>query len=133
MIPAKMVMCKRTAAMKDSNVLEVVRKMMAHGCPSLPVVNDNAEIIGMVSMCDILKVAKEYGKDVDKVKIDTIMTETPATADPEQPIEEIANLMAESNYPVVPLVKGNKLVGLISAREVVDALVDPHLLTAAVD
>jgi len=125
-----MVMCRSAAVFQDSNVLEVVRKMMAHGCPSMPVVNDDAEIMGMVSMCDILKVAKTEGKDVDKVTVDKIMTAVPATADPEQSIEEIAALMADSSYPVIPIVKGKRLVGLISAREVVDALVDPHLLTA---
>jgi CBS domain-containing protein len=128
MIPAKIVMCKRTAVLKDSSVREVVQKMMTHGCPGLPVVNNDAEVIGMVKMCDILKVAREMGKDIDKVQVDKIMTEAPVTADPEQSVDEIANIMADNNAAVVPIVKGKRLVGLVSAREIVDALVDPHLL-----
>jgi CBS domain-containing protein len=127
MIRAKYIMCKRTAVLKNTMGREVVYKMMASGCPGIPVVNEQSEVIGVVSMCDILKAAQEKGSEIDKIPAEQIMSKTPITADRDTSLDDLAKIMVENNYSVIPIVKGKKLVGIVSAREIVDTYVEPHL------
>ncbi len=127
MIRAKYIMCKRTAVLKNSTGREVVYKMMASGCPGIPVINEQAEVIGIVSMCDILKAAKEKGSEIDKISAEQIMSRTPITADRDMSLDDLAKIMFENNYSVIPIVKGKKLVGIVSAREIIETYVEPHL------
>jgi CBS domain-containing protein len=127
MIRAKYIMCKRTAVLKNSTGREVVYKMMASGCPGIPVINDQSEVIGIVSMCDILKAAKEKGSEIDNISAEQIMSKTPITADRDTSLDDLAKIMFENNYSVIPIVKGKKLVGIVSAREIIETYVEPHL------
>ena len=129
MIRAKYVMCKRTAVLKTTTGREVVYKMMASGCPGIPVVNEESEVVGIVSMCDILKAAKENGPEIDKITAEQIMSKAPITADRDTPLDDLAKIMFENNYSVIPIVKGKKLVGIVGAREIIDTYVEPHLYT----
>jgi len=127
MIRAKYIMCKRTAVAKNTMGREVVYKMMASGCPGIPVINEQSEVIGIVSMCDILKATKEKGSEIDKISAEQVMSKTPITADLDTSLDDLATIMVENNYSVIPIVKGKKLVGIVSGREIVDTYVDPHL------
>jgi len=127
MIRAKYIMCKRTAVKKNTMGREVVYKMMASGCPGIPVVNEQSEVVGIVSMCDILRAAREKGSEIDKITAEQVMSKTPITADPDTAIDDLATIMSENNYSVIPIVKGKKLVGIVSGREIVDTYVEPHL------
>lgn len=127
MIRAKYIMCERTAVKDDMPGKEVVFKLMATGCPGLPVINDQQEVVGVVTMCDILKAAKEQGAGMNDVTAAKVMSKVPVMADPETPVEELSKMMVENNYSVIPIVKGKKLLGIVSGREIVDTYVEPHL------
>lgn len=127
MIRAKYIMCKRTAVEKNTKGREVVYRMMASGCPGIPVVDDKTEVVGIVSMCDVLRVAREKGSDMDKISAEQMMSNKPVTADPDTSLEDLAKIMGENNYSVIPIVKGKKLVGVVSGREIVDTYVEPHM------
>ncbi len=129
MIRAKYIMCQRTAVKKDMPGREVVFKLMATGCPGLPVINDQQEVVGVVTMCDILKAAKETGDEMNTITAEKVMSKVPVTADPETSIEDLSKMMVENNYSVIPIVKGKKLLGVVSGREIVDTYVEPHLYT----
>jgi len=116
--------------LKNTSGREVVYKMMASGCPGIPVVNEQSEVIGIVSMCDILKTAKEKGSEIDKITAEQIMSKTPITADRDTSLDDLAKIMFENNYSVIPIVNKKKLVGIVSAREIIDTYVEPHLYTS---
>jgi len=130
MIRAKYVMCKKTAVSKKTSGREVIYKMMASGCPGIPVVDEQSEVVGIVNMCDILRTAKEEGPAVDMLTAEQVMSETPITADIDSSLDDLAKIMVENSYPVIPIVKGKKLVGIVSAREIMETYVEPHLYTA---
>jgi CBS domain-containing protein len=130
MIRAKFIMCKRTAVTKNTVGRDVVYKMMASGCPGIPVVNEQSDVIGIVSMCDILKAAKEKGAEIDKITAEQLMSATPMTAAPDTSLDDLAKIMVENNYSVIPIVRGKRLVGLVSPREIIDTYVEPHLYNA---
>ena len=67
MIRAKYVMCKRTAVTPGTPGREVVYKLMASGCPGLPVVDDQMQVKGVISMCDILGAVTKDGADINSI------------------------------------------------------------------
>jgi CBS domain-containing protein len=127
MIRAKYIMCTKAAVTKNTSGKEVVFKLMATGCPGLPVVNDVAEVVGIVTMCDILRSAKQKGAAINDVTAEQVMSRVTVTADPDTSVEELSKMMVENNHSVVPIVKGKKLLGIVSGREIVDTYVEPHL------
>jgi acetoin utilization protein AcuB len=127
MIRAKYIMCKKSSVTKDATGRDIVFKLMASGCPGLPVVNEGSEVIGMVTMCDMLAASKEKGEAINDIKAEDVMSKVPVTADADTPLDELSKMMVEHNYSVVPIVKGKKLLGIVSGREIVDTYVEPHL------
>ncbi|MDA8432359.1 MAG: CBS domain-containing protein [Nitrospiraceae bacterium] len=113
--------------MKNASGRDIVFKLMATGCPGLPVVNEGSEVIGMVTMCDMLAASKEKGEAVNEVTAEQVMSKVTITADPDTPVDELSKLMVEHNHAVIPIVKGKKLLGVVSGREIVDTYVEPHL------
>jgi CBS domain-containing protein len=129
MIRAKYIMCKKTAVTKDTPGREVVFKLMATGCPGIPVVDEQMEVKGIVTMCDMLKAVKEKGSEINNITAEEVMLKNPITADPETSLDDLARTMSENNYSIIPIVKSKRLVGIVSGREIIDTYVEPHLYT----
>lgn len=129
MIQAKYIMCKKAAVNKATSGREIVYKMMGIGCPGLPVIDENSDVIGVVSMCDILKATQEKGAVIETLCAEQVMSHVPVTAGPDTSREDLAQMMVENNYSFIPIVKGKKLLGIVSGREIVETYVEPHLYT----
>ncbi len=130
MIRAKYIMCKKAAINKSLPGREIVYKMMGTGCPGLPVVDERAEVIGVVNMCDILKATHEKGAAMNDITAEQLMSKVPVTAGPDTSVEDLSRMMIENNYSFIPIVKGKKLLGIISGREIVETYVEPHLYSS---
>lgn len=79
-----------------------------------PVAAKNGKIIGIVSEADI--VAKK-GKDVK-----AIMSKKVISVSEETPVEEIARLMTTHKISRLPVMRGDKVVGLVSRADIVNAI-----------
>ncbi len=130
MIRAKYIMCKKAAVNKALSGREIVYKMMGTGCPGLPVVDEKTEVIGVVNMCDILKATHEKGAAMNDITAEQLMSKVPVTAGPDTSVEDLSKMMIENNYSFIPIVKGKKLLGIISGREIVETYVEPHLYSS---
>jgi CBS domain-containing protein len=79
-----------------------------------PVAAKNGKIIGVVSEADI--VAKK-GKDVK-----SIMSKKITSVDEDTAVEEIARLMTAQRIKRVPVMRGDKVVGIVSRADIVSAI-----------
>jgi CBS domain-containing protein len=79
-----------------------------------PVAGKNGKIIGVVSEADI--VAKK-GKDVK-----AIMSKKITSVDEDTAVEEIARLMTAQRIKRVPVMRGEKMVGIVSRADIVSAI-----------
>lgn len=62
---------------------------------------------------------------MDMMTIAKIMTPTPVMVEPKAPLREVRRLMAEHGIRHVPVVSGEGLVGIVSDRDVQEALPSP--------
>ncbi|MBK9737256.1 MAG: CBS domain-containing protein [Saprospiraceae bacterium] len=60
-------------------------------------------------------------------EVRTIMSKNPITASPDQTIDEVSNLMMESQMQQLPVVLGGKLVGMITSYDLWQSMRTGHV------
>ncbi len=131
-----------TVAM-TSNVQEIATLMAKYRNPALPVVDDEQQLIGIVSECDLLykKVRPhvphyvnvlganiyyggigEYNENFHKLlatEARELMTTEVITCTEDMDVEEAASVMIEKHLKVLPVVKNKRLVGTLSRHDII--------------
>lgn len=129
------------SAKADTPVRDIVEVMCFNKISGLPVVDDDNNVVGVVSEKDVLKkmfpdisdVAKEEGTpDFEKMEKDysdalmlktgDLMTKLVASANPDMPIMKAVSIMCVQKIRRIPVVEGRKLVGIISLGDVHKAI-----------
>lgn len=95
----------------------VAQMLTEHNFGSVPVVEDDRTLVGLVSEFDLLK-AMTAGKDLRQVTADDIMTREVVTVREEAPIMEVIRLLQEHHLIRVPVVRERKLVGIVARRDI---------------
>jgi CBS domain-containing protein len=98
--------------------LALARVMTERGFGSLPVVKEDKTLVGLVSEYDLLQAMIE-GRDLRKITAADIMTGKVLTVTAETSLVDLANLFQDRYVTRIPVVKDNKLVGLVARRDLV--------------
>lgn len=100
--------------------ITVAQVVIERNFGSVPVVNEERTLVGLISEFDLLK-AMTNGKDLRKVTAKEIMTpeDDLVTVTEEMPIIDLAKILEESHLIRVPVVKGKILVGIVARRDIV--------------
>ncbi|MEH7122990.1 CBS domain-containing protein [Bacillus sp. JJ1532] len=94
------------------NVFEVAVKMKELNVGAIPIV-DNEKLVGMITDRDIvLRCVAE--KNPPSSKVEKIMSKDLITVTKDMDAHEAASLMAKHQIRRLPVVEGNKLVGIVS-------------------
>jgi CBS domain-containing protein len=126
-----------------ARVEEVASILLANRISAVPVIDEQGELLGIVSEGDLMRRAEagtdrcrswwlEYltGKQVlaaDYVKshshkVTDVMTRAVITATPETPLGEIVILLEKNRIKRVPIVQNGKVVGIVSRANLLQAL-----------
>jgi len=109
---------------EDITVKEAATTMYKKNIGSLVVV-EKEKIVGIITEGDILKtIARDL--DVNATLITQVMTKDVITIDPDKTIEDAVNLMTGNKIKKIPVVHDGKLVGIITASDIV--VVEPKLI-----
>ncbi|MEH7110796.1 CBS domain-containing protein [Neobacillus niacini] len=94
------------------NVFEVAVKMKELNVGAIPIV-DKDRLVGMITDRDIV-VRGVAEKHPGSTKVEDIMSSKLVTITAEATTNEAANLMAEHQIRRLPVVEGDKLIGIVS-------------------
>lgn len=84
----------------------------------VPVEDDAGNLIGIISHRDLLQVfSLHLPKNNQEIVVKNVMRKNLITISPETPTLEALDLMREKNIGCLPVVKDNKLIGLITAHD----------------
>ena len=122
---------------------DVVQLLLKHGIGAVPVVDDQGQLMGMVSDGDLTHrceigthrqrslllrlltedsaLAADYIK-THATRVADVMKRDVVVAAPETPLAEIAMMMEQHAIKRVPIVRAGKLVGIVSRANVVQAM-----------
>lgn len=107
----------------DMDVLDAIHELVHHRIAGAPVVDDQGELIGMLSELDCMKVALNAGYYSDRGgPVSDFMTADVETVDADMSIVDLAQRFLQSKFRRFPVLHENRLVGQISRRDVLRAL-----------
>jgi CBS domain-containing protein len=95
-------------------VKDIAAMLIKNQISGAPVAAKDGKLIGIVSEADIL--AKK-GKDVRAIMSKKVISVSEETA-----VEEVAKLMTTHRINRVPVIRGDKAIGIISRADVVSAI-----------
>ena len=100
-----------------------IARLMADGdVGSVPVVEEDLTLVGLVGEFDLLRVMDE-GKDLGELTATDIMTRDVVTVTEEMLVTDVVHLLQSRHLIRVPVVNGNILIGIIARRDIVFAYV----------
>ena len=103
-----------------SSIQEAIEMLLLQQISGLPVLEADGQLVGIVTEFALLGLAYD-----DKIREDTIekhMTTNVLTVQAEDPVSKVADLCLVHRVRRVPVMEGNKLVGLVARRDVLKAL-----------
>jgi len=117
---------KVVTARPEISILETERTMIKNGFRRLPLISDH-KLVGIVTVMDVLRffASGEVFKHLRSGTIDQVL-QTPVletatkdvfTIEPEADVGEAAKIMREKNIGSIPVVKNEKLVGILTERD----------------
>lgn len=124
----------------DATIVEAASKMLQHHVSALPVVDAAGKLIGIISEGDFIRRAEigtqrrrgrwlqflvgsnriasdfvhEHGR-----KVGEIMTPNPLTVTEDAPLEQVVQIMESRNIKRLPVMRGDRLVGIVSRSDFV--------------
>jgi acetoin utilization protein AcuB len=104
----------------NTSILKAMEVMKKNSIRHLPVV-DGKNFVGLVTEGDLRQAS--ILSMVDKVSIEDVMIKKPVTLSPEASLEEAAKLISYHKIGGLPVVKGNKLVGIITIVDILQAFI----------
>jgi acetoin utilization protein AcuB len=110
----------------DMSVTEAQEIMKAKGFRHLPILNESNKMVGLLTRnslltalpSDISRFSRfEINYTLSKIKVHSVMVENVITVIPDTPIEIAARIMADELIGCLPVLEGEKLVGIITDRD----------------
>lgn len=106
------------AVKPEVSVDEAMDLLIRNNIGCLPVVNDNGELVGIVSDKDIFKKVHETKGQYHELSVKDLMTTNLIVGLPDDDIMYIAGIMKKNWIRHVPIVEEGTVVGLVSLRDI---------------
>jgi CBS domain-containing protein len=110
----------------DAAVIEAVQKMAKFDVGSIVVVDSSLRPVGIITERDVLRDVVIPRLPVDVVTALEVMSKPLISISPDVSVEQAAKLMSDKRIKKLPIVEGNKLVGIITSMDLVRT--EPRLI-----
>lgn len=132
--PITSVMSKELITVHEADPVSKVRQLIeAYHVHHVPVVK-GAALIGIVSWTDIMRISfgefgNQDGKQLDTIldhtyKMVDVMVSDPIKLNVSGTVREAARILSEGNYHALPIVDGDKLVGIVTSTDLLRFLAE---------
>ena len=109
---------------KESSIPFCARKMLSQNIGAI-IVKEKNHLLGMITEKDIVENAVAKELNIKKTTAKDIMMTGMITISPDADLSEAVKIMTQQNVRRLPVIKDNKLVGLLTMRDIV--YVQPRL------
>lgn len=101
---------------------EVARLMLENGIGSVPVMNDDDDMVGIVSKADFVTLA--VGIAFEKITVKEIMSKDLTVVSPTERLVHARRQMLESHVGRLPVVEDESLAGMVTSKDLMRAFID---------
>ncbi|MCX6820466.1 MAG: CBS domain-containing protein [Candidatus Aenigmarchaeota archaeon] len=110
----------------EATIREASEVMDKYNIGSLVVIGEKG-IAGIITEHNILETVAA-NKNPDETKVGDVMSPEVVTVSPDSTIEQAVDLMVEHKIKKLPVVEGDKLLGIITASDII--VVEPKLVAS---
>lgn len=110
------------AVQPDSTVYDALSLMAEKDVGALVVVSEG-KIVGMFSERDYARKVILHGKTSRETLVREVMTSSVVTVTPDQTVNECMQIMTRHRIRHLPVVEGEKLAGVVSIGDLVNAII----------
>ena len=135
----KDIMTKEVVTIRPEVTLaEVVRLLKQHRINGVPVVTAGGVLVGIITMSDLLRLLRDINfwnkveqarpelsvkdaflKDKEQAIVEKKMTHDVITVAEDETVERVLDLMSTRNIHTIPVMREDKLVGIVGAMDIV--------------
>ena len=108
----------------EATVGEALAKLVQNNIGSLPIVDHEGRLVGILSERDVLRLIHNRGDRGGRLSVAEVMTRSPITCGMDDEVEVVMGKMSERNIAKIPVLEGDDLVGIVSVGDVVRVLYD---------
>ena len=105
---------------ESQSVLEAARVLVEHNIGGL-VVTEGERPTGILTERDILRLTARSPGELGSIQVGSVMTRELITARPEDQLAEMMDVMTERKIRHLPVMDGDRLAGIISIGDLVNA------------
>lgn len=125
MTTARDLMTSDVVSVDAADTLEVAaRHMRDADVGSLPVVDGQGAVVGIITDRDIVVGALAEGKDPTAVTVGELADGAVVTVSPDDSTQEVLAVMKEHQIRRVPVVDGSELVGMLAQADIARSMPD---------
>ncbi len=111
----KELMCESVVCLDPADTAQDAARLLArHNVGALPVCGQDGDLRGMVTDRDIVLRCVALEEDPARTPVHKVMTRNCATVSPTADTREAARIMAARQVRRLPVVEGDKVVGMVS-------------------
>ncbi len=135
-IPVSTIMTTNLISLNVTDGLDKAEQLFKkNGIRHIPVINGD-EIIGMLSLTDLLRISFADGAYEDEENVETIvynmfsiqqvMAKNLKSVSPDTTIKEVAEILATKEFHALPVVENEKLVGIVTTTDLIEYLLEQY-------
>ncbi len=102
----------------DATVYQIAKVMAEKNIGSVIVV-ENERVVGIVTEEDLIRRVLAEGRDPNRTRAGDIMSRPVVHVSPDTEVKEVALLMARLGIGHIPVIEGNRLVGIIAEYDII--------------
>ena len=118
------------AATPEASVRDVASQLVSRDLSGMPVVERHGVVLGMITEADII-LALQEGKVLEDLRAQDIMATPPLTVDVATSLNAVMELLQSYLVMRVPVTDGGTLVGMITRRDCLRAVLESSFHTFA--
>ena len=121
MLTAEQIMTTDTVTIgPEATIRDAIELLISRRISGLPVVNSQGQLVGILTEFALLALA--YDREIANQTVAEHMTHDVLTADVSSPVNKIADQFIIHRVQRLPVVREGRLAGLVSRRDVLEAL-----------
>jgi predicted transcriptional regulator len=115
------------AATPQASLRDVATQLVSNEFSGMPVAAPDGRVVGVITESDIIR-ALIQGKKLENLTAADVMSRPPITVDVDTPLEDVMKSLEDHRIVRVPVTSENMLIGIISRRDVMRAILEPEFM-----